>query len=361
MAWTNPKWEEHIYKLGLLYQNPQVVWDQVVEQLPSTVDLLTQQRLFHLANLCQTQDKLIMLFHQWWGQNQPIHWGCYLNLLSEVDFKLDDESLLELWDLVRDQPEEVKALSLSREARQLVPEIGQAFSTWWTQEEQARLDRFHNTYNQLEVLYSQGLWDQAEETLIQLKKMAPKDHRWPDWEIKIKKEKAQAVLERPVTQKPVYIKYLAEAVNPAVAADNLSSNSTYWKEYFEKTQVQPYDQALFFLFADQVDIAENILKDHKNLGDARSLWLLLDCYLIQEKFIEAYDLLENTIKQQLLKPETPEDWLRYYYEMARIHWGLGDNTKALQFIDHVIEIDPDWRDALLLRSHWLSHESTGRE
>ena len=78
-------------------------------------------------------------------------------------------------------------------------------------------------------------------------------------------------------------------------------------------------------------------------------WLHLDLLIYTRKFAESLSFIQDL---DLKYHDDPLFYSTKIYYIAQCFWGLGDKNKAIELMENLIEIKPDYRLASSLLKEW---------
>jgi hypothetical protein len=208
--------------------------------------------------------------------------------------------------------------------------------------------------DQLQLLQSQQLFDQEEELLQQFQNEFPEDSAleplWRDF----KDRKAQAYLSWRSERNPSRtnaFRFPPEVKDPEVEKA-FKIVSSQMKALAQKDPALTADFALAHIFWDSQSEAAEILASESDLS-AKG-WLRCEALVKSQRFVELLVLIEELQKLEHLDPEVS---FACSYFRAQALWGLGKKIEALQMMEGVVQLRPQYRSASALLDEWKEQYS----
>jgi hypothetical protein len=208
--------------------------------------------------------------------------------------------------------------------------------------------------DQLQLLKSQQLFDQEEEILHQFQNEFPDDSVletvWRDF----KDRKAQAYLSRRSdrgTAQANPTRLPPEVKDPEVEK-TLEIISSQMKQLAQMDPSLRSDFALAHIFWDSQSEAAQILE--ADLTAPSSAWLRCEALTQSHRYVELLMLIEEL---QKLESTDPEISFACSYFRAQALWGLGRKVEALQMMEGLVQLRPQYRSASALLDEWKEQYS----
>lgn len=119
------------------------------------------------------------------------------------------------------------------------------------------------------------------------------------------------------------------------------------KNLTERTAINPSDLIMMFLFMDAPKFALQLMQQFSQ--PPLNHWLRLEVLLLSENHLEALLEIQQLEKQSQNEPDT---MFALAYLKARALWGLRRTFEAIELMDQINSLRPDYRSASTLVSEW---------
>lgn len=205
---------------------------------------------------------------------------------------------------------------------------------------QRRTDLFH----ELELLRTQGLFEQEEALLQRLLQMYPDDSEVQELLTLLKKRRALELFARRSAYKPKArpIDKLEPIEQDILIAIERSQN-----EALADTPELAADFSISHWMWDNPEAALRIIEES---GSSPALdWLYLELLLKSRHYVDILETLPGLELQYSMDPDTT--WAAIYYR-AQAMWGLQYKLQAIEMLESLVALQPDFRSAAILLEEW---------
>ncbi len=240
--------------------------------------------------------------------------------------KLDEFSNSELFEILFPDEREVKFHQLQRKVQMH--------------------DRHRQTIlDQIRVFNQSRNYSIEKQTIQKFIKHFPNDKLGQELKARFELEELKRFFERYQTEKrqkelPTFDSFTPEEKslleNIFVKAQNADSN-----------QVEGF--IYFFIFIEDFDHALKLIP--QLTFNESNTWLHLELLLLNRKYAEALSLIQK-IDQST--SNDPSNFAAKVYSVALCFWGLGEQEKAIELMNAIVEINPNYRMASTLIKEWKS-------
>jgi hypothetical protein len=205
---------------------------------------------------------------------------------------------------------------------------------------QRREDLFH----ELELLKTQGLFDQEEALLQRLQKMFPADPQVASLLELFKKRRSLELFARRSKYKPR--SRPMDTLDPVEQRILLAIEQSQ-HEALANSPEMAADFSVSHWMWDNPEAALRILEDSP--ASPSTDWLHLELLLKSRHYIDVLEVLPGIEAQYPLDPDTT--WAAIYYR-AQALWGLQQKKQAVEMLESLCALQPDFRSAAILLEEW---------
>ena len=306
--------------------------------------LVTYFRFFFNAGYHQ---ELLSLIVEVLERKAKVPWSLLIDCLGKNAIKLSQSVIQSIDKGLRRQNAQSEVWS----ARTLDSDFPE-FSVWRDTFIRERLNalkvRRSELLEKFEFLRSQRLENEARQVLRVLKSTYPGDSEIENLNANFEEHRAREILND-------YAHSLEDTktYTPKFLESELDFLTLLRENAFELIQHKPQyrkDFCLFFLFLEDSDSALEILNqdDHLNFSEA---WLKADLLRNSRRFLEALALADWISEQFSNDTET---LMATTYFRAEVFGEMGKNSKAIELLENIAQVRPQYRSTLHLIQRFRS-------
>lgn len=205
-------------------------------------------------------------------------------------------------------------------------------------------------------LVGDQIYDEADKLLNSLLELKPEDPELIALNKKLQYEKAVSIINKQQLNNQTQVKLPLFPWKSSAEKNDAGEieNSINELVLFQKEKPEwSFDVAIALFCIGEMDRALDLLED---LDDPRAFWLKIDIYLETRRFVQAIDEIEN-YKIDPSHKNFEEQNFSLLFLKAKAFWGSGQKDLALQHMEQIIKVRPDYRIAESLYRHWKDEAS----
>lgn len=206
------------------------------------------------------------------------------------------------------------------------------------------IQRRADLLQELELLRTQGLFEQEEALLHRLLKMFPDDTEMEGLLSLFKKRRALELFARKSTYKPR--SRPIDKLDP-IEQDILIAIEQSQNEALTKSPELAADFSVSHWMWDNPEAALRILEEGETSPAID--WLHLELLLKSRHYLAVLDALPGLELQYAFDPDTT--WAAIYFR-AQAMWGLQQRREAIEMLESLCALQPDFRSAAILLEEW---------
>lgn len=205
----------------------------------------------------------------------------------------------------------------------------------------------------LEFMRSQRLYEEEGRVMTELQALFPLDSQIQKVEEDYQDRWAREVVARNISSNTDVTDELASRLNE-LTPEQKSIKEIFARQAYEKAKDQvtknpetAYDMALLLSFMDFYTEAIEVL--NLATSEVRVDWLKLELLLKARQFLTA---LEEAGRLEIAYAGDPESTFSVVYARARALWGLGQGDLAIELMQSLVKIRPNYKSAQSLLADW---------
>ena len=207
-------------------------------------------------------------------------------------------------------------------------------------------DRRQELEDRLIFFKDQQLLKEEQKILNQGLLFYPEDSFWKKWKIDFDKRWAASLLSQSA-QKSLFVQERTQTAFDLKEQEFLNLLAEATQSHCEMNSSTCYDFAIGFVFMGAYAEALNCL--HRESLTPREVWLKAELLLKDHRFVEALEFC-NEIEKSF--SDLPETAFSSCYLKAQALYGLGDRLNALELLEGLVSVRPDYRSAEIMLRRW---------
>lgn len=329
----------------------------VLEEIKSNPDdsELHKSALKYLFNSGHYQEVLAVLAEMLDRQVQ-IPWDILIHTLKASGIPLTHKAVLQSIEKGVSRQNSTAQLWAVTELDEDIPEFKFARQAFQKTLKDQIAEKRSELLDKFEFLRNQRLIPEARQVLRQMKLAYPEDSTIRQLESQFEEERARSVVNErstsPTTDalpRPARRSQEESQILNTLLTDILD----LVKKAPENKSEAIKDLSLFFLFLEAPDLSLKILEGQESLNYSNQ-WLMAESQKRSGRFIEA--LSQATLIQNL-NPNDSEITFAVTYFKAEVFGELGHFDKAIQLLESILKIRPNYRSTAYLLEKWKSRGS----
>lgn len=204
--------------------------------------------------------------------------------------------------------------------------------------------------DQIRVFNQSRNFNIEKQTIQKFMKFFPNDKQGKELQKRFETEDLQRFFQRYKNEK--------QTVNykriPIFSSEELLELDRFYHSIVQSLQTEKYycqsdldGYVYFFVFIEDYNHALQLLPIMEPTTSRD--WLQLDLLILSHKFAEALSFIREIELKYL---QEPSFYPAKVYYVAQCFWGLGDRRKAIELMENLIQIKPDYRLASSLLKDW---------
>ncbi len=202
--------------------------------------------------------------------------------------------------------------------------------------------------DKLQFARSQRLEVEVKKTLEKLIEAFPDDPSFIEEKGKYFEKEAARVIDKSnrslVNEKNKSNSYDSQRRTPLFNAEEVLNAI---QSYFNEDQKEYLMEV--FLLAGEEDVVIQILDQQKILKE-KYFWIYTELLISKRRYIEALSQVKESNKT-----ETADDQFNYYYFSAICLWNLNDKANALEIIQSIAKVKPNFKQTIFFLNLWQRH------
>ena len=274
------------------------------------------------------------------SQITDLPWTLFLRIFDTEKYKFPEKHFIEIKKVFAEQK---LSSGLTDNFNDLISELK-------TKNRHHFLQRVTKTKQELiasaRIAKSEQLIEQHIHYINELKKIAPNEYNVAGLISEQEKRQAERVLQKRA-QKNSQNSFTEPSSTNAEEAKLIGRIEEQAKKYLKSKNVKPSDLAyLFRTFGDDNKAIDFI---YLNSQDSHQDWQLLD-YLFSGK--QYLSLLDHCMMMRKKYEAFPDQLFSISYAEAVALWGLGEKDKAIELMNQIASMRPDFKSATETLSQW---------
>lgn len=194
--------------------------------------------------------------------------------------------------------------------------------------------------SQLETMRSQGLFQEEERLIDKLFRLDPQDSHVLQLQAELKERMALEFISRraPILKREKEM-FLFEPLDPE-AEKFFAHIAQAMERELEKSPELAKDFAVAFWFWEKPDLALSLLEKAEPTN--ATLWFKAELLLKARRFLDTLELIKDLEKNVA---EDPDLTFAITYLRAQAFWGLEQKYAAIELLESLLHVQPDYRMA----------------
>jgi hypothetical protein len=206
--------------------------------------------------------------------------------------------------------------------------------------------------SQVQMFKSQRMQEEELNLLLKLKKYFPLDTKIQEMLNDSTARKAQHSAEQTeVKESHQHIRNILKEPRSAEDQTLLTLLTEQIQETLKKSETHLDDFVLLFCFLEAFDHAAELYKTCSKVPEA-SKWLYLEVLILSDHFLETLQLVQS---MESNFQDDPDTMFGLAYLKAQALWGLNRRFEAIEILEQIIQLRPDYRTAQSLLSEWRTY------
>ncbi|MGI9548664.1 MAG: hypothetical protein ACR2M7_01600 [Bdellovibrionales bacterium] len=326
------------------YLNKNLTSEEIFENIKENYDLESVVRFLYNS---KSYKKILKFSKERLKNNQNIPWSFVLPLVlkSHIEISPAEVNILYhtwLGDYLQNHP---RIFTCSR-WENYSQEFAHHLNIFLKDLKEAGSAPEDQSLQTLEFVKAQNLMEEESKIIKNLLKKDKDNLKYQELYKSLKERQAIKVIE---DQKKSLYKSRISNQKPYLFLENTETKNK-WYQKTEKLAKQRPDLvknlSLFLYFLHWPDMALKILT--KNLEDLSDYWLYLDCLLETGQYTKSLDLTNQLLEQI----QDSEMVFPLIYIKSQSLYYLGKKEEAIEHLDSILKVRPDYRSAQSLLEKW---------
>jgi hypothetical protein len=340
--------ERKIHRLLTVGKTPQAIFDEItIDLLQKKVNEAERLSIFNFAMNAGLYQQLLANFVEVFHEKAPTPWSHFMILLDKLKIKPSKDVIESVLKGARRQ-ERLESLALTHAWDIFDPRFGEIRSQVEAERKQKYSDKKRMLLDKIEFYRNQRMADEERRAIRVLLKMYPDDPG-----IKQEFEHFQRQWARDVVARNAIETHDSRVLQrPTLEPEERKAAKIFMDAMISKAQTNASTAYNFAIGLKMMGLPEAGLKVLEMIDDSwASEWLKVELLIDCGRFV---DCLNSVHELELRYSTNPEATFAATYARAKALHGLGQSGPAIDLLQSIVNIRPNYRSAYTLMTEWAS-------